>query len=239
MIKKVLATLLFFCMTLSLCVFTNAAVAGEIPSVYRYVLGDYNESGFVGTDDARAILRIAVGLEAVDAYVMRRCDINSDGVIDSADARSALRIAIGFDPLVKRCVKIYSYQLYIPSQGIDTGVYRGHCSQAECNSNDVVMTYDKMDLKNILFYGHNFNSLGVLPKLKVGDDIYFTANEHTERYKVTVSECGKLIDGDRDIQGMTTGTKLLTKCPEKALHMYTCYGFYDEYRWITIAEIVN
>ena len=59
--------------------------------------GDYDADGTVSAEDARMVLRCAVGLEESADTVIASCDIDSDGTLSADDARSVLRIALGID----------------------------------------------------------------------------------------------------------------------------------------------
>lgn len=59
------------------------------------ILGDVNRDGKVDVNDARLILRYAVGLETANENLKAIADINSDGKITVDDAREVLRQATG------------------------------------------------------------------------------------------------------------------------------------------------
>ena len=60
-----------------------------------YVLGDATGNGIVNSEDARAALRSAVGLEPLSGNNALAADFNKDGAITSVDARAILRFAVG------------------------------------------------------------------------------------------------------------------------------------------------
>lgn len=63
-----------------------------------YTYGDYNFDGKVTIDDARTILRVAIGLEQKPSrYTLVVGDVGGDGYIGVDDARLVLRYAIGLD----------------------------------------------------------------------------------------------------------------------------------------------
>lgn len=59
--------------------------------------GDVNGDGKVDIDDARAVLRAAVGLEKLDEQQKKAADVNGDGKITVDDAREILRTATGLN----------------------------------------------------------------------------------------------------------------------------------------------
>ena len=59
--------------------------------------GDVNGDGKVDIDDARAVLRAAVGLEKLDEQQKKTADVNGDGKITVDDARDILRTATGLN----------------------------------------------------------------------------------------------------------------------------------------------
>lgn len=59
--------------------------------------GDVNGDGKVDIDDARAVLRAAVGLEKLDEQQKKAADVNGDGKITVDDARDILRTATGLN----------------------------------------------------------------------------------------------------------------------------------------------
>ena len=92
---KILSVLLSILLVLSLCITANAA---ETDSPVMYPLGDVTLDGKVTADDARFILRTAVGLDAAilrQGLVYGDCDF--DGAIGASDARFALRTAVGLE----------------------------------------------------------------------------------------------------------------------------------------------
>ena len=83
---KKLISLLLTALIVSACIFCNASA---------YVLYDVNADGKTGADDARFVLRCAVGLEEITSEILRIADTDSDGVLTAADARSVLRYSVG------------------------------------------------------------------------------------------------------------------------------------------------
>ena len=56
-----------------------------------------NGDGKVDINDARAVLRAAVGLEKLDEQQKKAADINGDGKITVDDARAIMREATGLE----------------------------------------------------------------------------------------------------------------------------------------------
>ena len=88
---------LFLCLVLLLSCFSIVAFAEEgenegteEPTI---LLGDMNLNGKVETTDARLILRLSAGLEAITEEYMLYGDVNADGVISVEDAVLALKTA--------------------------------------------------------------------------------------------------------------------------------------------------
>lgn len=63
------------------------------------LLGDVNASGKVDAEDARAILRFAVSLDAPGERQAIAADMDLDGKITAQDARLALRTSVGLETL--------------------------------------------------------------------------------------------------------------------------------------------
>lgn len=64
-----------------------------------FTFGDVNNDGNIKADDARLVLRAAVGLETFTEQQKLAGDITQDGAIKADDARSVLRAAVGLDIL--------------------------------------------------------------------------------------------------------------------------------------------
>ncbi|MBO5396651.1 MAG: dockerin type I repeat-containing protein [Clostridia bacterium] len=91
---KILSVLLSILLVLSLCITANAA---ETDSPVMKPLGDVTLDGKVTADDARFILRTAVGLDSIPSDSVIYCDCDFDGAIGASDARLALRTAVGLE----------------------------------------------------------------------------------------------------------------------------------------------
>ena len=83
-----------------------AAYATELPDAEARYMGDANGDGTVSADDARLILRSAVGLERLSPESIVYCNSDFDAIVGAADARLALRIAVGLEESQKYAFKI-------------------------------------------------------------------------------------------------------------------------------------
>ena len=194
------------------------------------VFGDVNSDGSITADDARTVLRASVGLTQLSDEEKIFADMNRDGRITADDARTILRISVDLEP-----VPTVDNHIYIPSCGMDADYVIGDVTQTAVNENDIVCNLTLMNPDNPLFMGHSYNTFRKLPDIKIGDKIYLTINGETKIYTVTVSEPGSVVDNGTNIQGESTGTKLIYSSPVSTLHLYTCYVFYG--RWIVLAEL--
>lgn len=61
--------------------------------------GDLDSDGEVTPADARLTLRVCVGLEEMDARIIKRADFGRKGLLTPEDARQILRISVGLDKL--------------------------------------------------------------------------------------------------------------------------------------------
>ncbi len=68
---------------------------GALCTASADALYDVNHDGRTGADDARAVLRCAVGLDSGKPELMSIADTDSDGKLTAADARTVLRYAVG------------------------------------------------------------------------------------------------------------------------------------------------
>ena len=71
-----------------------------IPGV-PYMLGDVNNDGTVGADDARLALRRSVDLEdfAPGSRAFKAADVDASGAVEAMDARRILRASVGLETL--------------------------------------------------------------------------------------------------------------------------------------------
>ena len=72
---------------------TEESTTEEVKGI-SVLLGDVNGTSKIEARDAREILRVSVGLIAIEAEKAPVADINCDGVINSNDARLALRMSV-------------------------------------------------------------------------------------------------------------------------------------------------
>ena len=84
--KKTISLLL--CLVLALSVGLTALAAAN---------GDLTGDNKITTDDARRILRAAIGLDTLTAANKKAADMDLDGKVTTSDARLALRVAIGLE----------------------------------------------------------------------------------------------------------------------------------------------
>ena len=64
-------------------------------AMQTFLLGDADRNGEIGVEDARFVLRCAVGLEIYDGVDDLLCDVDENGYIEVDDARLILRAAVG------------------------------------------------------------------------------------------------------------------------------------------------
>ncbi len=70
-----------------------------VPSFARRRMGDINNDGKIGSDDARLALRASVQLETLNAEQTLAADMDADHFVTSGDARTILRISVNLDPM--------------------------------------------------------------------------------------------------------------------------------------------
>lgn len=70
-------------------------------SVQSYLTGDVNFDGKLSADDARSVLRAAVGLQSLPVNAMAYANVDYDNAITSSDARSVLRLSVGLETPVR------------------------------------------------------------------------------------------------------------------------------------------
>lgn len=143
--------------------------------------------------------------------------------------------------------------IYIPGSNISCELKSTEFTKKAIDENDIIYSTEPIGENNPFVIGHNYNSLGDLPDVKEGQYIYLSINGKREIYKVFLSEEGKatwgkaidsktgeVVEGYNDIIGVHTGTSINYIRDTKVLHIYTCYGlFNDDARWIVLAELVN
>ncbi len=131
---KKLSVFISILLVLSMCLTANAA---ETDAPVMHPLGDVNLDGSVTADDARFILRAAVGLGSItrEGIVYGDCDFSGD--IGASDARFALRTAVGLE-------EKQDYAFYIEevkgSTCSEEGFIKGKCA---VTGKEVILTYEK------------------------------------------------------------------------------------------------
>lgn len=127
--------------------------------------------------------------------------------------------------------------LYIPAISLNETVYYGAIVQENVDNYNIVASEDWRYADNILIAGHDYNSLGVIHNLKIGDDIWFNNLGTIEHYVVKISEESIDIEQGKDTQGIDTGTCLIRDTlNSQTIKLFTCYG---KHRWIVMGEKEN
>ena len=122
-------------------------------------MGDVNLDGAVNSDDARKILRVAVGLDDLALQEYPFADTDYDGTISSEDARNALRTAVGLEESethrfliilegdTKNCKKGGKYTFYCELTGKTISMKiknAGHiCPDTECYNPGICIVCNK------------------------------------------------------------------------------------------------
>lgn len=75
-----------------------------------FSIGDVDRDGAVTVNDARSILRCAVGLETLSMEARKLADVDFDGSITVADARQVLRMAVGLATALEATLYAQSHQ---------------------------------------------------------------------------------------------------------------------------------
>lgn len=130
--------------------------------------------------------------------------------------------------------------IYIESANINVEYIEAAFSQKAVDTYDVICNYSR--LKGIpIILGHNTGSLKKLYNTTVGSYIYFFVDGELTTYKVTVSEKANETSDGKDIEGLSSGRKLLFEDCENTLRLYTCYKDKElgNIRWLVIAEKMN
>lgn len=132
-------------------------------------------------------------------------------------------------------------KLYIPSLDLNIDIEFAECNQENTDKYDVCCDMNLIDKNNPLFWGHNNRTMKDLYKIKVGDIIYFVYDNKIEKYVVTISEEGYIIDDGANIMGKESKVKCISKYGNKTLHFFTCHQTIFNYnaRWIVLAEKVQ
>lgn len=117
-ILKLLFVLIVSAVTLLICtVSSSAALLGDITD------GD----NLVTANDARTILRAAVGLESLTAEQADIADTDGDGKITATDARTALRISVGLDEVLH----YYAKEIITAPTCTEKGLMKLTCTECE------------------------------------------------------------------------------------------------------------
>ena len=83
-----------------LAVLSTVGNASLCANAAEFYLGDVDMNGAVTAEDARTVLRAAVGLEELTGDAFTYGDYNGDGAITAEDARLTLRTAVDLEPLL-------------------------------------------------------------------------------------------------------------------------------------------
>lgn len=133
--------------------------------------------------------------------------------------------------------------IYIESAGINVNYVVESFTQKAVDTYDVICNYSRLGGETPIVLGHNTGSLKKLYNTAIGSYIYFYVNGELNVYKVTISEKATEVDAEkcRDIQGLVTGTLLLSDESENTIRLYTCYNDKElgKIRWLVFAEKVN
>lgn len=139
--KKILSLALSFVIILSFSVIAFAEDVNEqLPpenAPAECLMGDADGNSVLNADDARLILRTAVGLEDPDPETLLRCDIDFTGGIEASDARVALRMAVGLEKKVTHSFNVSEKQL---PDCKNTGVIKACCAVCGVESTVVLKT---------------------------------------------------------------------------------------------------
>ncbi len=131
--KKLLSFVLAVALSFSLSVVAFADEETTAPGqneqeLLNCIMGDVDGDSKVTSSDARIILRVAVGLDALTPEAMLCCDISPDGVITASDARLALRTAVSLETAVTH--KIAVSEKKAPDCKTE-GVIKGRCTECD------------------------------------------------------------------------------------------------------------
>ncbi len=83
-----------------------AVSVSHFAAAKSYSRGDADMNGRVDVNDARTVLRYAVGMETLTATAVAICDANDDGTVDVLDARVILRHAVGLETISAKAVEL-------------------------------------------------------------------------------------------------------------------------------------
>ena len=128
--------------------------------------------------------------------------------------------------------------IYIPATGICHPITVTKLSQSSVDNYDLVYDVNFFGSKGPWILGHRYGTLGLLPNVKVGQNIYISVNGNIKTYIVRYSEFAMQNPSWTDIVGQTSGLSVLSSLEKETLHMYTCYGETKNHRWMVLAELV-
>lgn len=129
-------------------------------------------------------------------------------------------------------ITMKSNGVYIASAGLNAEITPGPFTQYAVDTCDIVYCPSVRKLNNPFILGHDYNSLGVLPKTHVGDIVYVSLNGEITQWQVVVSSKAYQTPDWRDIR-TKDGISVYDSVGSSTLHMYTCYG---NDRWIVLAK---
>lgn len=122
--KVILFVLLINCLPVTI----NATIISEKQQISENFLfckmGDADFDKNVTAADARAVLRVAVGLHSLSPEIYIYCDCNYDGSIDAADTRIILRTAVGLENQQEHS---FEFSELTPANCTDFGSYMAKC----------------------------------------------------------------------------------------------------------------
>ena len=119
-----------------------------------------------------------------------------------------------------------------PRTGLNAEITPGPFTQYAVDTYDIVYCPSVRKLNNPFILGHDYNSLGVLPKTRVGDIVYVSLNGDITQWEVVVSSKAYQTPDWRDIR-TKDGISVYDSVGSSTQHMYTCYG---NDRWIVLAK---
>lgn len=124
--------------------------------------------------------------------------------------------------------------VYIPSADLNVEFTEAAFTQSSVDKYDVVYGFVSQ-AKGPFIIGHSHRVLGGLYNTEIGDTIYVKKDGKVIRYRVVVSEYALQCDNKVNMIGQTTGTSICKDYDAETLHMYTCYGFSSNGRWMVLA----
>ena len=132
---KILSVFMSVLLIFSLCFTASAADSDEYDT---HPLGDATYDGAITSDDARLILRMAVGLEDISVRSYVYCDCDFDGAVGASDARFTLRTAVGLEEK-----QIYAFEVTDVKYAkcFEEGLISGKCA---LTGKEVGVSYAKL-----------------------------------------------------------------------------------------------